>query len=176
MTTRQTIAVAARVFAIWLVLYGLETGYLAVIVLRTNTSTGVLAFGVLLAVIWVTAGLALWNFPQTIARNLLPRELEDERNPESGATQPDSWLAVGCALIGVWMMVSSLPALAQDIADGWGSAQLSGSAVYFVVRIVIGAWLILGARGLRKIVRWTQYAGIRRSEEHGQEQLSSSGR
>ena len=147
MTPRQTIAVSVRVFAVWLVLYGLETGYVAVIVLRTSTSTGTLVFGVLLAAIWVAAGLALWSFPQAIARNLLSRELEDERIPDSGAAPPDIWLGVGCALIGVWVIVSSLPALAQDIADGWASAQLSGSGVYFVVRVVLGVSLILGARG-----------------------------
>jgi hypothetical protein len=168
MTPRQIIAVGVRCFAVWLLFDALGTGYFA-FELRMNSPRGALALGLVLTLVWLLAALTLWHFPQAVARKLLPNDV-DAVNRDSSGISADIWLATGCALIGVWVLVASLPSLAQNVAGSWPKLNLSDLDVYFVVRIVLGVWLILGARGLREVVRWTQYAGIRRSEEssHGQ--------
>jgi hypothetical protein len=154
MTPHQTVAVGARLFGVWLLLNALNTGYFALIELGKNASASTLALGIFLTAIWALAGLALWSFPQVIARNLLPNPMGNEV-PSAAGIAPDTWLVVGCVLIGIWVIVSALPSLAQDIAVTWPSVHLASSGVYFGVRVLLGAWLILGARGLRKPVRRT---------------------
>ncbi len=169
MTPHQSIAVGVRLFAVWLLLAGLGTGYFAVAELGMGASATRITLGVAIALIWVFGAVALWRFPRVVARKLLSHEIQD--SPSSPATStPDVWLAAGCALIGVWVVVSSLPAWAQNVVDTWPAVHLAASGVYFTVRILLGVALILGARFLRKFFRWTQYAGIRRSEEAGNPQ------
>lgn len=166
MTPRQTVAVGVRLFAVWLLLDALDMGYFALVELGKAASTSTLVLGFVLTIVWVLAGAVLWIFAGAIAHKLLPRENNNAGSDPSGIA-PATWLAVGCALIGVWVIVSSLPPLAQDMANAWPSVTLGDSGIYFIVRIVLGVWLILGARGLRIVMRWTQYAGIQRSEESG---------
>ena len=156
MRPHQSIAVGVRVLAIWLLLEGLSTGYFALVEFGRSASTGTLILGALLTAVWVLAGVVFWSFPQAIAHKLLPHESGDGV-AESGGSSPDTWFAVGCSLIGMWLIVSSLPPLAQDIADTWPQVHLAGSGVYFTVRLALGACLLLGVRGLRKIFRWTQH-------------------
>lgn len=165
MTPSQGIAVGVRVFAVWLLLEGMGTGYFAVVELGMSITTDRLFVGLALTAVWMLAALALWRFPQVVARGLLTHDVHDPE--DSHEICAETWLAVGCALIGVWVIVSSLPPLIQDITDTWPAIHLAGTGIYFLVRIALGVWLILGARGLRNIFRWTQYAGIRRSKEVG---------
>ncbi|MGH8201158.1 MAG: hypothetical protein ACREVO_12495 [Steroidobacteraceae bacterium] len=161
MTPHQTVAVGARLFGVWLLLDALSQGYF-VLAAAKGASTSMLAGPILLTMTWVLAGVALWSFPQAIARKVLPDPMDNPVASSSGAP-PDTWLATGCVLIGIWVLVSTLPSLVEDIALTWPAVHLAGS-IFFVVRLLLGVWLILGAHGLRKVVSWSQYAGIRRSD------------
>lgn len=164
MTPQQTVAVGIRVFAVWILLNALNVGYFALVGFVGNTSPGAENLDLVPTVIWLLAGLVFWCFPRVIAGKLLPHK-GDEAVPDSSAISADTWLAVGCALIGVWVVVSSLPWLVQDLAT-WASAHLSAfGGVYELVRFLLGVCLIIGAGRLRAIVRRAQYAGIRRSDE-----------
>lgn len=93
----------------------------------------------------------------------------DNAVSSSSGIPPDTWLATGCVLIGIWVLVSTLPSFMESVVLTWPAVHVAGS-VFFGVRLLLGAWLVLGASGLRRLVRWTQYAGIRRSAEldHGE--------
>ncbi len=55
MTPSQGIAVGVRVFAVWLLLEGLGTGYFAVVELGMSITTDGLFFGLALTAVWMLA-------------------------------------------------------------------------------------------------------------------------
>lgn len=167
MTPHQSVAVGVRLFGVWLLLDTLNKGYFALVIAK-SASTSMLAIPLLLTVTWALAGVALWSFPQAIARKILPDSMGQIASSSSGIP-PDTWLTTGCVLIGLWVLVSTLPSLVESVALGWSSVHFAGS-VYFGLRVLLGVWLTLGAPGLRKVTRWTPYPAISRSEElgHGQ--------
>ena len=148
MTPHQSIAIGVRLFSVWLILNALSTGYFVLITPGTNGLPGTLALGIVLTLIWMAVAAVLWHFPQAVAHKLLSLD-DSAREPDSDRSPAENWFAVGCALIGIWLIVSSLPVLAGDIAGAWPSMDIGGSAIYFVVRIVLGVGLILGSRRLR---------------------------
>src|SRR5215468_10600085 len=102
MSPHQAVAVAVRIFAAWL----------GISVLRDLASfaflkqTDMPGFGFVVTVLALAALLvsALWLFPGTIAGKLLS---PDNAKPEPSAS-PDLWLAMGCALLGLWLLTSAL--------------------------------------------------------------------
>jgi len=73
----------------------------------------------------------------------------------------------GCALIGIWLII---PAIASVIYNpsilyeaqrnqAMDTTNLRISWIYHVVEIGFGVWLLLGARGARKLFWWARGAG-----------------
>ncbi len=163
MSPYQIIAVGVRLFAVWLAIHlpgelyafyfeGTKTGQP-----YTTLITGGIAVVVLLVV------LTLWFFPMSIARKLLSPA---ESGGPSPVASPDTWLTMGCALIGLSLLTDSLPALVRDAIvllsaqDDFGNVSyLRNSVLYLLVMVIISFWLILGARGFARVLRWAQYAG-----------------
>ena len=108
--------------------------------------------------------LALWFFPRIIAGKILP-PVETGPRPSAG---PDVWLGVGCTLLGLWILTTTIPPLMIDLfalnsASTVGDrSELLHSMLYFLPSIAIAIWLILGAKGVRKIFRWAQDVGVRK--------------
>jgi hypothetical protein len=162
MSPHQAVAVALRVFAVWLGIYGLRTAVSFAFVPEKDVpglgaAVAFLALTVLLVV-------ALWFFPRSIAGKLLSL---DNAKPEASAF-PDLWLAMGCALLGLWLLTSALPSLVFDTyalvyidptSDDWW---VKRSVMYHAVEVAIALWLILGAGGFRKVFWWAQYAGYKK--------------
>lgn len=169
MTPHQGIAVGVRLFAIWLILNALSTGYFALIATGGNGLPDTLTFGVVLTLLWAVVAVALWNFPQVVARKLLSQN-DSARAPDSGRSSVENWFAVGCALIGIWLIVSSFPSLVANISNSWPSLNPGGFGVYSAVRIALGAGLLVGSRRLQALVRWSRYAGTVGSKETGRAQ------
>jgi len=160
----QATALAVRLFAIWLAIYWARwVPYLYTQARETEGMAASLAvvIGTALGVAFV---LALWFFPRTVARTILPSE--SISLPTNAA--PASWFAVGCALLGLWVFTSAVPALVRNayvlwyvqrnnmsVPEGWGSGVL-----YYAVELGVGVWLLLGAAGVRKILWWARSARI----------------
>jgi hypothetical protein len=123
-------------------------------------------YGFALTVLVLTALFvaALWLFPRIIAGKLLSR---DNAKPEP-STSPELWLAMGCALLGLWLLTSALPTLIFDtyallrLNPGDDRANVPQSVVYYVVEVAIGLWLVFGARGFRRLFRWARTAGYKK--------------
>jgi hypothetical protein len=163
MSPHQAIAVAVRLFAVWLLIYLIPGVVGFYVQYEKHDDPYKLAIAVAVTVVAAVIVLALWLFPQTIARRLLTPSSTVSGAPAS----PDMWLAMGCALIGLWMFASSLPALisnalilhfAQDAYQD--TSQIKHTLLYDFGRTLIAGWLMFGAKGFRKLFWWARYAGI----------------
>lgn len=162
MTPLQALAVAVRLFSVWLaVSVGRETFafYVSGIARASNDGGLIAIFSVLLV---AGVAVALWFFPKTVARRLFS---PSEGEPGSPAS-PETWLAVGCTLIGVWLLASALPAFVRRlllIHFSYGMEDESPDRAvwmfYYLTQFAISLWLIFGAKGLRTVIRWARNAG-----------------
>jgi hypothetical protein len=165
MTPHQTIAVAVRLFAIWLAVTLVTNliSYNAQFHWQEQPNK-LLATALIVAVIGL-ACLALWFFPLSVARRLLPAASLQSASPAPSAP-PDMWLAMGCALLGLWVLTSALPLLARDCmiltsADfATDTSEVRHWLAYHLAGALIGGWLTLGAKGFRRFFWWAQHAGI----------------
>ncbi len=163
MTPHQTLAVAVRLFAIWLAVYTMRT--LPVMYMEgAGAGNAVYNFvSVGLAILMVLLVLFLWFFPKSVARNLLATETVSTRESSS----PDTWLAVGCALLGLWLLVPAITGCIYNLSVLYRVHQypaietmdLHISWIYHIAEIAFGIWLLLGARGARKLFWWARGAG-----------------
>ena len=160
MTPHQTLAVAVRLFALWLLLYVLPDTYNALLAFDSN-SPDIVTLAVVGFVPLVIAVL-LWFFPLTIARKLLSNPTETP-----GPTlSPEAWLPVGCALIGVWLLALAIPHLVRSaimMSPGQpGVDSIDGFwpwFVYSIAEVVVALWLILGNGGIVRLFHWARTQG-----------------
>lgn len=163
MSPYQAVAVAVRVFAVWLGIYVLRTAAS----FAFTPSREVPGFGVAAAIVALTGVLValLWFFPGSIARKILSA---DNATADSTAS-PDLWLSMGCALLGLWMLTSAVPSLVLDgyaliyVDAAADNSELKRSVLYILIQIVIALWLVLGAKAFRRFFWWLRTAGYAKS-------------
>jgi hypothetical protein len=160
MTPQQIVALALRLFAIWLGTQALRMvpWYFEPGALQSPShvyNTFVLAISAVLIV-------ALGLFPRSIAGKLLPSSESQSRISASA----DTWLAMGCTLIGLWTLTTTFPRLVYDtialssMPHSQDHSYLTHWVIYNVIELLIAVWLILGGKGVRKLFWWAQNAGI----------------
>jgi hypothetical protein len=160
MTPHQTLAVVVRLFAIWLAIYIARAApafYREAARYRDTPGT---VGAVLIAIAALALVIFLWFFPRTVALKLL-----DERNlaPTQSAS-PDTWFAVGCGLLGLWLIVPALANLTWTLSVVYlaqrdpavDTSNLRIDSISYVIDIALGIWLLLGARGARKLFWWAR--------------------
>ena len=118
----------------------------------------------------VVAALLLLRFSESIGARLVPAGEE----PAPGAQAPRSWLPFGLVLIGVLELVRSLPELVNAVGyallirseglqvplfERFGSAILPSA-----LRVGLGLWLVLGSRGIARMIEGVRGAGLRPDE------------
>jgi len=162
MSPHQTIAVAVRLFAVWLAIYAARSApsfYRESV--RTDDPNAGIVIILVLALVAVLV-FFLWFFPRTVARNLLDTKSLTPSEPAS----PDTWFAVGCALLGLWLMVPALASLIYHLSVLFmaqrnpeiDTSNMGFAWVYYVTEIAIGVWLLLGARSARRLFWWARNA------------------
>jgi hypothetical protein len=170
MSPQQIVAVGARLLAVWLFAHlpGQVYQFYAFVVAGVDTASASLRVFTACALIFeVLLVLALWFFPLTIARKFLRSSSAELPAPSS----PDAWLGMGCALIGLWLLTTSLPALVLNVYVLVGADNnyaettslrhdVSHNVFYNSAEVAIGLWLILGARGFRELFWWARNAGV----------------
>ena len=162
MTPNQVVAVALRLFAVWL---GLQTLRTVPAFFRTSGFDSP-SYVWLIFMLALTAVIifALWVFPRTIAGKLAP---PPDPEPQPPATT-DMWLAMGCTLIGLWSLTTTVPRLVYDLialnalGDYADRSQLQHSVLYYFAEILIAIWLVLGGKGVSKVFWWARSAGLRK--------------
>jgi nitric oxide reductase large subunit len=126
MTPQQLIGVAVRLFAIWLAL--LSIGFFISLPSALNGLQGSRPSAVIASYaiggVYLLAALALWTFPMVVAHRLLPRTA----HTNVLWFRAHELARVGCALLGLWMLSRSLPAV---VALLFRSFALSGDRSMF---------------------------------------------
>lgn len=168
LTPHQTLAVAIRLFALLLALYvGRELlGYY--LAGRDSDDAHPAIIVAVVSIVAVVVFAVLWFFPRSIARGLLPLSSDRPAEPST----PDTWLAVGSSLIGLWLMASAVPALMRNAlvlyffrAESIDRSGLLSGLLYYVLQFAVGAALILGANGIRNFIAWARLTGTRPPHE-----------
>jgi hypothetical protein len=162
MTPHQTLAVAVRLFAIWLAIYAARELLGFYIGGRERDDRYAVAIIATVTVVSVVFVVLLWFFPRTVARGLLPLSSDTPVKP----SPPEMWIAVGSSLIGLWLVASAVPALLRNSlvmylfrSESVDASGLVSGLVYYVIQFMVGLGLIVGASGIRKVFLWARYAG-----------------
>jgi hypothetical protein len=168
MTSAQIVGLGVRLFAIWLVVSILRhvPG-----MWRFNISDAAAADSstnlviVVVAVLILALAAGLWLFPLTVANKLIPRSSRTDhiRVPIEQAE------SIGFSLIGLWVLASSVPDsfywsfMAYQASRPNSILELRASEYSYMaataVEVILGIWLLLGAKGLRGLLRWARTAG-----------------
>jgi hypothetical protein len=168
MSPHQILAIAVRVFAIWLTVrlvmiipyeYAQVTAYYMQTADQVGAGLSRAYYGIA-ALLVIALLFVLWRFPLTIAKKLMTSSVSEVQESRS----PDLWLAMGCALIGLWLLTARVPSLLFDVmqyGDGF-IERLPYPGIMltrYVVEIAIGVWLVFGAKGFRKLFWSARNAG-----------------
>lgn len=163
MSSKQLVALAVRMFAIFIAVWVMRHGFVVVPMLAgpDATRTDLLAVFLTVSVPLVVAVL-LWVFPARVAGHLLPRT--------STPARPEPWTAAelqaaAFSVLGMWILARAvadlgywivylllLPGSGAYRSSGLSPADLGG-LVSTALELVIGVWLLLGARGLAGVIR-----------------------
>lgn len=159
------VAIGVRLFSIFLLLGALRQlpGTVALFALDVDKSLVVLGMAMLL--LGALVAVLLWFFPLTVARRLLPvmREPRSEQAMDASVA-----LTVGLTLIGIWLMATALAdatywftLFLRTRQAGAGYYEWSHEQVANViatgVQVLIAAWLVFGASGVRRLVQRYRY-------------------
>ncbi len=162
MLPRQVLTVAIRLFALC---FGISALRLLpnLLIVGEDASRGH-TYGFFFVTLNVTISILLWLFPGLVAGKLI-----SERHEQSIPASADTWLAIGCALIGLWMLTYAVPALIRDayllwsLTSEYSDASTTKSWVlYNLLEVAIALWLVFGATGFRRLFWWARGAGLAR--------------
>lgn len=169
MSVSQITAVGIRLFAVWVVLYVLSN---APAMWRFNISEGITGANFAIVVgslLLLLVAAAMWFFPLGIARLLVPR---GPRGPEQSTSIPGSFAqveALAFCLLGLWVLAEVVPEAFYWIFMSYHASRLEAQLdlgvrdwsmmAVTVVKVVIGIWLVLGAKGLRGLLHRARTSG-----------------
>lgn len=165
MTGTQIVGLAVRLFSIWLFVYLLRNvpGMWHFNTIESDASANVAV--AVTAVILLGIVVVLWLFPLTVASKLLPRDQSERKL----APPPEEVQSVGFCLLGLWIIATAVPSALYWILMSYHAAKPNavlllqpqdfGSMLSIGVQIMLGIWLLFGAKGLRGILRWARSSG-----------------
>lgn len=169
MTAKQFVALGVRLFAIWLAVDILRFTPGAYAVLERwaqPASSGFVAAIIATVTVLALIAILLWLFPLAVARKLLSRQALDQAVAIPASAHIER---AGFCLLGLWLLIQAVPRLVFDavrihlyFAPG-STLELRpedyASVAAHVVQLVLAAWLLLGTKGLRGVLRWARTAG-----------------
>jgi hypothetical protein len=158
MLPHQVVAVAIRLFALCLGIAAVRM-LPSLLILEGGKPPGY-AYGFFFFALTAVISAFLWFFPSVVAGRLVSEQ------PGKGASA-DTWLAMGCALIGLWMLTYAVPALIRDAfvlrsaaSDYSDTSNIKSWVLYNLVEVAIALWLVFGATGFRQLFWWARSAGV----------------
>lgn len=166
MTGRQFVALGVRLFCIWLAIYILRYAPAFWLLGKQSLTTPDRAPFVVGTLVLVAIVVALWLFPLTVARKLLPRSALDQSISLPAHEQIEQ---AGFCLMGLWLLTQALPSVVFEVYVFYlytrpGSMlglrpQEYAALARALVELALALWLLFGARGLRGALRWARTAG-----------------
>jgi hypothetical protein len=166
MTNAQIVGLGVRLFAIWLAIYVVrQTPGLVFIDSRDVPGSGLVIVTIAVAVVLLFICVALWRLPLVVAQRLIPQPTLDQ---PSRLPVEQLQTAAFC-LLGLWLLTEALPhavyvaMIVYHSSKSNASVSLSpweyATTVQVLAELIIGLWLLFGARGLLGILRWARHAG-----------------
>jgi hypothetical protein len=166
MTNAQIVGLGVRLFAIWLAIYVVrQTPGFIFVNSRDVTGSGVVIVTITVAIVLLFICVALWRSPLAVARKLIPQPTLDQPS----RLPVEQLQTVAFCLLGLWLLTEALPHaayVATIVYHSWrpnASVGLSpweyANIAQVFTELIIGLWLLFGAKGLLGILRWARHAG-----------------
>jgi hypothetical protein len=126
MTPQQIVGMAVKLFAIWLVVMAFQV-LAAGLAMRNQIGEAASFLPYLLPALPLVVAVLLWLFPMTVADKLVPR-VRDTNTVRAPARE---LTAVASVIIGLWVLIGTLPLLVTTLGLVFVSDQNLMNAVYF---------------------------------------------
>jgi hypothetical protein len=150
MTPQQIVGLGVRLFAIWLLLLGLPYVWYIPSALERQSIDGGTSPSIVIGFVYIAIAVLLWFVPMVVAHRLIPRTNFDNVL----RIAPIEAARVGCSLLGLWLFLTSAPALISYLFRAFlilGSGSLYGSLSldqkldvgFYLVEVLISSALIL---------------------------------
>jgi hypothetical protein len=166
----QVVVVCLRFLAIVWLLYALNNAYGAMSYLGLQSGVPGGRW-----VVWIQAALqlaicgALWFFPVTIASKLLPPHSRPAEPPSPPLLQ--EWQTLGVICIGLWALSRAVPdmvywvtymgmAFESDTPVNEFAPDQKAGFIATIAEIIVGLWLVLGAKGVAALLFKIRTAGV----------------
>lgn len=160
MKKEEIVAIAVRLFAIYLFVYAVRMVPGMVVLIQQQVDSIDFIFGLVFLTSHLLVALLLWVFALAIARKLLPGGKAGKAPARLAAGDIQT---VAFSVMGLWVLAMAIPEIFywgsyiyQTSASGWRYRELSpenaGNIVSTLVELAIGLWLLFGARGLAGLV------------------------
>lgn len=188
MTRRDVATLAFKLFALWQILNGIQVlatliGLFIDAVIKNGWRSSMDAphsWGDIISVAFVPtailalAGILLWWKAKPLAKRIFPNE-ESLVEPNVAKTSYQNWLGMGICLMGLWLLVTGIltlaiflvqrPAIARryrmEPQPLWSDLDFWG----FIIKLVVGLCLVLGSRGLSRLLWKIRHGGLKDTTE-----------
>ena len=149
MTPQQIVGLGVRLFAIWLLFVGLPYVWYIPSALAQQPIDGSTSLSIAIGFVYIAVAVLLWFFPMVVAHRLIPRTNFDNVLE----VVPIETARVGCCLLGLWLFLTSAPALVSYLFRAFlvsGSGPLYGSLTldqkldigFYLIQVLIASALI----------------------------------
>ena len=167
MTKEQIVALAVKLFAVFLFIYSFRmVSFIVPINYIEDISASAWVIAGSLVVIFICIVLLLWFFPLLIARKLMPSDEIKEGEAIASIKDLD---VIAFSILGLWLLATAVPdmiywiltwsvILSKELGDAMVTDQVI-STIVTGFELIMGFWLLLGAKGLRGLLRRMRYAG-----------------
>lgn len=166
MTNAQIVGLGVRLFAIWLAIYVIrQTPGLIFVNTRDLQGPGLVIVTVAVAIVLLFISVALWRSPLAVAQKLIPQSTLDQPT----RLPVEQLQTAAFCLLGLWLLTEALPhgvyvaMIVYHSSRPNASVNLSpweyANIAQLVAELIIGLWLLFGAKGLLGILRWARHAG-----------------
>jgi hypothetical protein len=165
MTNAQAVGVGVRLFSIWLVVYVIRGGPALWVMNAREGDTSGMAVVLAVMIVMLLIALVLWLLPLTVASRLIPRSAL-----EQGTSLPiEDLQRCGFVLLGLWVLASAIPGFLRYTFIFYLSSRpgatvdlgvnIPAAFAGIVAELLLGFWLLFGAKGLLGLLRWARTAG-----------------
>jgi hypothetical protein len=118
-----------------------------------------------MAIVLLFISAALWRWPLAVAQKLIPQSTLDQ----ASRLPVEQLQTAAFCLLGLWLLTEALPHAAYVATIVYHSSRSKASMSHtpweyatisqVLAELIIGLWLLFGAKGLLGILRWARNAG-----------------
>jgi hypothetical protein len=166
MSNAQIVGLGVRLFAIWLAIYVVrQTPGFIFVNSRDAPSSGAVVATIAVAMMLLFICVALWRSPLAIAQKLIPQPTLDQPS----RLPVEQFQTAAFCLLGLWLLTEALPHAAYVAVIIYHSSTPNAlvrltpweyaSIAQLLIELIVGLWLLFGAKGLLGILRWARHAG-----------------